>query len=460
MHDRAILCVLASVLTASGLCAQLWTPRPATPAPVARTRTAMAFDSARGVTVLFGGQPTAGGPVLADTWEWNGATWTQQVVPGPQGRFNHCMAYDSARGRVVLFGGSTAWPVQGLADTWEWSGTAWVPILIVGPTPRLPCRMAYDQGRQRMVLVGRPAAGGSSETWEYNGSTATWSLAHSGSPATWGGGVFPDPLTYHGGRQRTVLVVGAGGASSASWEWDGVSWVQRLPTTPAPSPSTGGGEMVYDVAAQRLVLLSMAGWASPARLWEWDGGLATGWVERLPAQAPAVFDGHALCYDSWRSVSVAFGSNLATAWEYDSLARAAQVSSYGTGCGQPPLQSAAFNGSRPLLGGTFLVDVGPVPAGLGFMSVGFSRTTYLAFNLPLPLDGFGMTGCLLHHDFVVPLLSCPMAAPSTARFALAIPQSQQLLGFAGYLQGAAVAPGTNPAGIVASNGVEFVIGSF
>lgn len=46
---------------------------------------------------------------LADTWEWDGATWTRimgGIVP-PQ-RANHALAYDAARARVLLFGGANA----------------------------------------------------------------------------------------------------------------------------------------------------------------------------------------------------------------------------------------------------------------------------------------------------------------------------------------------------------------
>ena len=35
----------------------------------------MAYDAARGVTVLFGGYD--GANYLGDTWEWNGTSWTQ-----------------------------------------------------------------------------------------------------------------------------------------------------------------------------------------------------------------------------------------------------------------------------------------------------------------------------------------------------------------------------------------------
>lgn len=74
----------------------------------------MAYDTARGVTVRFGGWNN--GP-LADTWEWDGFQWTRIAVIGPEERERHAMAYDSARGRTVLFGGT----VEGwLTGAWEY----------------------------------------------------------------------------------------------------------------------------------------------------------------------------------------------------------------------------------------------------------------------------------------------------------------------------------------------------
>ena len=43
--------------------------------------------------------------------------WTERVL---RNRGHHAMAFDSARGRVVLFGGSPR-----TADTWEWDGSDW-----------------------------------------------------------------------------------------------------------------------------------------------------------------------------------------------------------------------------------------------------------------------------------------------------------------------------------------------
>ena len=51
----------------------------------------MAYDAARGVTVLFGGDPEeADGRLLGDTWEWDGSRWTRRDaarrIPVTEGR--------------------------------------------------------------------------------------------------------------------------------------------------------------------------------------------------------------------------------------------------------------------------------------------------------------------------------------------------------------------------------------
>ena len=79
-----------------------------------RASHAMAYDSARGRTILFGG---IGGSFLGDTVEWDGTTWTQRVpATSPSARTYHAMAYDSARGVTILFGGANG---SYLGDTWE-----------------------------------------------------------------------------------------------------------------------------------------------------------------------------------------------------------------------------------------------------------------------------------------------------------------------------------------------------
>ena len=88
----------------------------------------MAYDSATGNVVLFGGYGKTGYinnvGYLADTWAWNGTTWTQQSpVTSPPPRESASMAYDTVTGNLVLFGGLSAG--GSLADTWVWNGTTW-----------------------------------------------------------------------------------------------------------------------------------------------------------------------------------------------------------------------------------------------------------------------------------------------------------------------------------------------
>ncbi|MSQ42193.1 MAG: hypothetical protein EXR65_04065 [Dehalococcoidia bacterium] len=85
----------------------------------------MAFDSARVVTVLFGGATgNQMDPRFTDTWEWDGTTWKQRTPStAPPARNAPAMAYDAARAVMVLFGGGGTG--RQLGDTWEWDGTNW-----------------------------------------------------------------------------------------------------------------------------------------------------------------------------------------------------------------------------------------------------------------------------------------------------------------------------------------------
>ncbi len=92
---------------------------PATSPPV-RDSASMAYDSATGSVVLFGG--ANGGSDLNDTWTFNGVTWTRlSPSTSPPARAYASMAYDPATGKIVLFGGSGN--SGDLSDTWTFDGT-------------------------------------------------------------------------------------------------------------------------------------------------------------------------------------------------------------------------------------------------------------------------------------------------------------------------------------------------
>jgi hypothetical protein len=162
--------------------------------PTARWGNAMAYDSARGVTVMYGGGqsvPNVGYVGFGELWEWNGAHWTQRTTytnsaawkrdangywaPSygiPAGRLQHAMAYDSRRGRTVVFGGRSATPEGGdysFQDTWEWDGSQWWFRGTNGPPAQFAVHMAYDPGRGVTVVYGGSGAS-TAEVWEWNGT--------------------------------------------------------------------------------------------------------------------------------------------------------------------------------------------------------------------------------------------------------------------------------------------------
>lgn len=153
--------------------------------PAPRKWHAMAFDSARGVTVLFGGRhdvsPYA---MFSDTWEWNGSYWIEHFgVAGPAPRRGHSMAFDTSRGVTVLYGGDNPSGGSPFSDTWEWNGTQWTNRQ-VSLTPATWTSMAYDSQRQRITLFG-----GQSGTGQLNGTTFAYAVTpHAAAISTYGAG--------------------------------------------------------------------------------------------------------------------------------------------------------------------------------------------------------------------------------------------------------------------------------
>jgi hypothetical protein len=281
-------------------------------APVLQPRFehAMAYDFARGRTVLFGGysdQP------LTDTWEWDGTDWLlRQRSSGPPARRLHAMAYDSVRRCVVLHGGFAN------TDTWEWDGAVWVQRTpVTGVVPVGWPAMVYDAARQRTVLFSvRPF--GVPETWEWDGNQWTQRFPTASPTARTG-----QAMAYDAGRQRTVLF-GGYGLLSDTWEWDGMNWTQQFPAH--VPPGRGGHGMAYDAGRQLVVMFSGGGlggsYSGPLGnndTWEWNG---LDWTQRQPANAPAARQGYAMVYDAARQRIVVIGgetasTRLADVWEWD-----------------------------------------------------------------------------------------------------------------------------------------------
>ena len=290
--------------------------------PTAREAHALAFDSARGKVVLFGGRGTDLKD-RNDTWEWDGNAWKElHPTSSPPPRSYHSLAYDGARGKVVLFGGSGNG--NRLDDTWEWDGTDWTPRSPASkPSARERHSLAYDGARETTVLFGGYASVGHlNDTWEWDGTAWTLRTPPSIPPAR-----SEHALVYDGARGKVVLFGGLGSFGvhhGDTWEWDGTDWVERNPAS-AP-PARQGHSLTYDTARERVVLFggTAAGSNALDDTWEWDG---SDWVERRPTAVPSARQGHALTYDGTRGRVVLVGG-IASArllddtWEYHAFGNA------------------------------------------------------------------------------------------------------------------------------------------
>jgi hypothetical protein len=289
-----------------------WTLLKPTTSPPGRIDHTLTYDAARHVCVLFGG--IDGGTIYGDQWEWDGTNWTPRTPSiSPPARFAHGLTYDSKRQRVVLYGGSALNSLNGpaLADVWEWDGTTW-SARPAGPPGRRYAGMVYDAQRGRTVLFGGAMCNASicstvAETWEYDG--IAWAMASASGPSMRVG----LSLAWDSSRGVTVLFGGRGPFELGDvWEWDGTSWAYRTTSTP---PKRSGHRMIYDPTHKELVVF---GGSLNPETWIGSGG---SWAQGFGGTSITERSQQAMAYDAGRAVTLLFGGvgagELADTWQYD-----------------------------------------------------------------------------------------------------------------------------------------------
>lgn len=139
------------------LVGEQWLERRPSTDPGCLTNHRLAYDKARKRTVLFGGSHDCMCKTN-ETWEWDGTVWVKaQPKHQPPARGRHSLDYDPLSQSVVLFGGSTSGCHFGpeLSDTWEWNGADWTERRTpVAPTRRASHATYFDRGARRLVLMG------------------------------------------------------------------------------------------------------------------------------------------------------------------------------------------------------------------------------------------------------------------------------------------------------------------
>ena len=300
-----VLAGLTIALLVAELPSQGWVQRSTLTAPAARNSFAMAQDVSRNVAVLFGGHngtPAAFG----DTWEWNGFGWAQRFTPvAPPARWGHGVVYDTRRSRVVLFGGfSPTAPTGWLADTWEWDGASWSQRSVPAQPPaRGYFGMAYDSWRGQTLVFGGVTATNQhlDDIWAFDG--AAWSQIVTTTRPSVRRGV---AMAFDDARGQTVLFGGGDGAQTFgdTWTFDGSDWQQRM-TVVAPA-ARQEARLGHDGLCGRTVLHGGADNAFANNFgdsWEWDG---SGWTA-IAGASPSGRHGAGVAFDAQRGQMALWG---------------------------------------------------------------------------------------------------------------------------------------------------------
>ena len=247
-----------------------------------RAYASIAYDSWRDRIVLFGGQGEEG--ELNDTWEYDGFTWTQVVPEDPEGDgdpatgfyVKTAMAFDSTRGKTVLFNGHTK-------QTWEWDGASWAhripsdPEEDGDPKSLNSASMVFFPELSAVVLVLQT---GNLTLWTWTGHS--WLLLEATDPLT---GDIPGRISaavaYDPNMASIVVWGGVAGMQERlgdTWAWDGSDWHDLTPAAPneaQPEPAEGAA-MAYDLARGEMLLFGgiesdVGSTSVSGKLWKWTG---------------------------------------------------------------------------------------------------------------------------------------------------------------------------------------------
>jgi hypothetical protein len=283
-----------------------WDTKRPNKSPRERTGVAMAYDSMKKVSVLFGGS-TGSSELLRDTWLWDGTNWFSVDSPDqPSRRSMHAMAYDSKNGVTVLFGGladSSGGSIEKSNETWLWDGAKWNQVMIGIPPPaRSGHAMAYDSSRGMVVLFGGEDKRGEllEDTWGWDG--ANWiELRATRNPTARQG----HAMAYDKVRQEVVLFGGQDKASDQNdtWVWDGAGWILRKPGQ-SPSPRSFHAMATKDPTCGVILFGGNDNARGGDETWYWDGET---WSRVNATATPVARSGHGLTFDMRHDKWVAFG---------------------------------------------------------------------------------------------------------------------------------------------------------
>ena len=237
----------------------------------------MAYDATGRQLYLFGTAPTTQpSPQLNVVSVWKQGGWQQVYSWTTPACGKSCptslgkpfgagsVTYVSALGKIIMLAGGPGGPG---AETWSWDGASWSQVPTVHRPLTVGCCPVYVDATRQLVALGYAGNGwgGINRTWIFDGSD--WQL----SPVFTQNGMEIATVADPGGVGVLLLVGNRPGASPLeTWRWDGHAW-QRLETS-AP-PDYPGFSLGSDPEHKQVILFGGrdAFGRAVSDTWVWDG---------------------------------------------------------------------------------------------------------------------------------------------------------------------------------------------
>ncbi|MCI4368531.1 MAG: kelch motif-containing protein [Thermoplasmata archaeon] len=275
--------------------------------PSARYAAAMADDEKDHYVVLFGGTNGSIRP-FADTWSYQGGTWSKLNVSGPSARWGASMVWDRVTGYLVMFGGRNG--SSAMNDTWSFVGGKWSRLAPSSSPPARYLAQATYYGNTREVVIG----GGASLVANL---TDLWAFRH----GKWAAIPLTGSQPFHGrfsaisndgtGNGGSPVYVGGstGFGGNSTWTFWAGKWT--LATPKSQPPATYWMALAYDsqrVAHGDVLFGELAGGGSHpgySVTWLFNAGYNGGtWFNLSLTMRPGAREGASMTFDNYRSTQV------------------------------------------------------------------------------------------------------------------------------------------------------------
>ncbi|HSN67785.1 MAG TPA: hypothetical protein VLV48_00980, partial [Thermoanaerobaculia bacterium] len=228
--------------------------------PICLSRASAVWQAYEGNVVLYGGACVTG-LVPGVTWEWDGTNWKAVEGGGSAGRvFGHAMAYDQARGESILFGGTDIDVGTEVNFTYKYRASKWQGAFTVySPGPRSLFGFTTDPENDAVWLYG--GVRGSHDLWKY--AFGQWTQVFAADqPAN-----CSYPLTVWDTDRKTMVMVCA---DASVKEFDGTKWKVHAIDDKRPSTSIQAS-LVYDPTLKKTIIYGGYDGNYLNETWTWDG---------------------------------------------------------------------------------------------------------------------------------------------------------------------------------------------